>query len=371
MKKIAMYYSASLIHARETGGIRRFKELVRELPQYCSLTLLSADDGYEIKKCFDSVNHVGKSHKNSSNKEIINMLKNLRWLKAARENDFDKIIVFEAPSCLALWLCGYKHIVLLIRKNLIQVERIRQREHFVPAKYVFALMCKHLIEGWALLISEKTIVQCSNDFEELRKRHIFLTSIIAKKTIIQVNNANPSWIKKSDSEYKNNPVFTVGTVNDFRGVLKGCDIFLEACASLLDDGIKIIAIIAGDGKLYEEYKQKYSNYESIIFVGRIADSISFMRKCDLIVVPSRTDSCPNTVIEAMNAQVPVIGSNCGGIPDILPMSALFNPNPLDLSNMIKKYMKSDCRKELLQLENQYKERLTFDWVKRIFEIAIT
>ncbi|MFK7759470.1 MAG: glycosyltransferase [Phycisphaerales bacterium] len=43
--------------------------------------------------------------------------------------------------------------------------------------------------------------------------------------------------------------------------------------------------------------------------------------CDALVLPSREDNLPNTMIEALACGIPVIGSNIGGIPDcVLPES---------------------------------------------------
>ena len=95
-----------------------------------------------------------------------------------------------------------------------------------------------------------------------------------------------------------------------------------------------------------------------------------LKQCDLLVVPSLADSCPNTVMEALYNEVPVIGSNAGGIPEILlHENALFELNVCSLKERILSY--KDNNKALHELKEQQKHRkdeLTFDWAARIIEI---
>ena len=90
----------------------------------------------------------------------------------------------------------------------------------------------------------------------------------------------------------------------------------------------------------------------------------------MLVVPSLADSCPNTVMEALYNEVPVIGSNAGGIPEILKdESALFELNVCSLKKRILAYKNEE--KALLELKErqmQRKEELTFDWAAKILEV---
>lgn len=59
----------------------------------------------------------------------------------------------------------------------------------------------------------------------------------------------------------------------------------------------------------------------------VADYIQLM---SLLIFPSRfIESQPNVILEAMLMGVPVIGSNIGGIPELLPSDCLFDPKNLD------------------------------------------
>ena len=60
---------------------------------------------------------------------------------------------------------------------------------------------------------------------------------------------------------------------------------------------------------------------------------------DVFVIPSLQDNLPNTILEAMSCEVPVIGSNVGGIPDMVRdgnTGLLFEPgNPSELEQKIR------------------------------------
>lgn len=79
-----------------------------------------------------------------------------------------------------------------------------------------------------------------------------------------------------------------------------------------------IAII-GSGQLEENLKQKYST-EGIHFLGRIAhDKIKdYVSRSKFLVIPSIWyENNPMTIIESYSCGTPIIGSNIGGIPEIL------------------------------------------------------
>jgi glycosyltransferase involved in cell wall biosynthesis len=86
-------------------------------------------------------------------------------------------------------------------------------------------------------------------------------------------------------------------------------------------------------------------------------------------VPSLADSCPNTVMESIYNEIPVIGSKSGGIPEILiDSNSLFNPSEYDLQLKIISLFDYDNLNKILLSQKKIKEELTFDWVMKISEI---
>lgn len=109
---------------------------------------------------------------------------------------------------------------------------------------------------------------------------------------------------------------------------KGQDILLNTAVYLLEKGYKNLRFyIIGDELFKNEnkYKEglyqisKISNLENYItFTGRRSDIPNILSFLDVIVVCSRCpDSLPTVVLEAMAMSKVVIGTNIGGIPEMI------------------------------------------------------
>lgn len=101
--------------------------------------------------------------------------------------------------------------------------------------------------------------------------------------------------------------------------LKGVDLFLEAldhASSSLDQSLS--AVLVGDGPDLERYKKQardLSNGVSVKFYDPMPAREAFGLGKTL-VVPSRAESMPYIVLEALAAQRPIIATRVGGIPEI-------------------------------------------------------
>ncbi len=101
--------------------------------------------------------------------------------------------------------------------------------------------------------------------------------------------------------------------------LKGVDILLEALATASAAiGRPLKAVLVGSGPdrgLLEARASRLSIADQVVFAGALAARTAFALG-RILVVPSRAESLPYVVLEAAGAQVPMIATNVGGIPEI-------------------------------------------------------
>jgi glycosyltransferase involved in cell wall biosynthesis len=130
-----------------------------------------------------------------------------------------------------------------------------------------------------------------------------------------------------DSEFT--PITTKNDARDllFLGMLrdlKGVDVFLEAIAKLeAAYGRKLSAHVVGQA-------EEPGHYEALATNLGIADRIAFsdpipareaFATARMIVVPSRAESMPYVVLEAIAAGMPIIATDVGGVPEIFGPAA--------------------------------------------------
>lgn len=113
-------------------------------------------------------------------------------------------------------------------------------------------------------------------------------------------------------------------------VLKGVDVLIDALA-ILNRRTAVSAAIVGDGPDREAFLSQISERG---LTGRVAiyppmPAQDALRLGHVMAVPSRAEALPYVVLEAVAARKPIIASDVGGIPEILPASCLVPPNNAD------------------------------------------
>ena len=137
---------------------------------------------------------------------------------------------------------------------------------------------------------------------------------------------------------------------------------LDAASRLIEQADNIRLIVIGGGKLLSSYAQKYSKYKQIEFWGYQENPIQYLGNADLLVVPSLVDSFPNTIMEGLFLEIPVIGSRRGGIPEMLRYEALlFEPEADQLFHKIAFLLDNNTYEKYRELCLKRKEALRFDW----------
>lgn len=122
---------------------------------------------------------------------------------------------------------------------------------------------------------------------------------------------------------KNNCKFVIGFVGAIID-LKGWRYILEAYNLLknnYDNEIEIIIAGAGPQENIEDLKRviklnKIKN--NVNFMGLVEDAgKNLMPFIDILILPSKSEGLPMTLIEAQGNGVPILATKVGGIPEIL------------------------------------------------------
>lgn len=373
MKVLVMYTVASYGKENPTGGTKRYLELIYGLVEKGNIVHLFIPRDAELRKHNNLIRHdINRCLIRSFliPNGFLNFIINFKILSSIRDIDYDAIISFDVPYSIQLSFLRLKKLFLFIRQDLIEYRKIGIGfENLLKRIYLGFLKA---MERATLLHSHRIIVQCKYDKDVLVKRHGKLKELINQKIVILNNNVNPSWIasrKYVNSERKANKNIKIAFVGNLDDSRKGLSILLEAVAILLEENVNLSLQVIGDGQFLGRYKKRYRNQANVEFLGMIKDPISVINNCDLMVVPSLADSFPNTIMEAFSLELPVIGSDVGGIPEMLKYEDLvFSPNVADLVVKLREIVHCDKLELYREYSRERKKELTFDWVKRVCEL---
>jgi glycosyltransferase involved in cell wall biosynthesis len=101
---------------------------------------------------------------------------------------------------------------------------------------------------------------------------------------------------------------------------KGVDVMIEALGRMAADGSDASLVLAGDGperKGLEALAARTGVTDSVTFLGSVLPIEPFYPLLDLLVIPSRSEGLPNVLLEALRADIPVVSTRVGAVPEVL------------------------------------------------------
>lgn len=107
---------------------------------------------------------------------------------------------------------------------------------------------------------------------------------------------------------------------------KGLHVLLEA-AERLDTSSGFTLHVAGDGAQMDSLRERYGHHEWVTFHGYVGQSevAALMGASHVLCVPSIwNENAPGVIVQALGAGLPVLGSNTGGIPELIGTSGAGN-----------------------------------------------
>ncbi len=129
-------------------------------------------------------------------------------------------------------------------------------------------------------------------------------------------------------------------------------------------------IIFGDGKEKNNLLKLIRDEkltDRVFLVGKIPHSElhTHLSKCDLMIVPSLYEPFGITILDGFNTNIPVIGSNIGGIPELLEPDQLFKAG--DISDIVIKAIDALKNKDKI-IKSQNNKLTNYSWNKIVADL---
>jgi glycosyltransferase involved in cell wall biosynthesis len=117
--------------------------------------------------------------------------------------------------------------------------------------------------------------------------------------------------------------FRIGFIGSLSILYKAPDVLLRAASLCRSRGLSFEIVLVGDGRHADSMKALASRLglgDRTQFLGQLPFGkavFDFLDSVDLFVMPSRAEGLPRALLEAMARGCPCIGSEVGGIPELL------------------------------------------------------
>lgn len=289
-------------------------------------------------------------------------------LKITRKNKIDSIITFSPIECILPIIIRpfikKTKIIIQIHGDAISGIEVNVKNKYKKHIYVFILK---IIEKIVVKYADLIIFVSEYD----RKRVLERTSInCMAKTKVIYNNINTARVLSLSVEpaYSfGNDLKVIGFVGSLYEEGKGLKYLLESFVKIKTSIPNTLLVLIGTGPDLLKLKQLSTSLgieKSVIFLGQKENPLKYMKGFNLMVLPSLHEACPLVILESLYVGTPIVGSNVGGIPELLKYDDLLFA-PANVDDLTKKLY------DILSNENYYnqiknecsdrKKYFEFDW----------
>jgi L-malate glycosyltransferase len=198
--------------------------------------------------------------------------------------------------------------------------------------------------------------------EGLQKARILIAC--PNKGRVILNSIRPEDYSEGTQEF-DVPHPIIGSLAVFKNK-KGIEVLLCAFSMLLQQYptahlLLVGFVIPGEQNSFETLIEKYNLNDRITVTGRIPvhDALRYIRAMDIFAFASLHDGCPNTVLEAMLAGVPIVATRSGAVPQLIEdgiHGLLVRPgSAMELCEAMVKMLDDDTNRQ--EFEKQAQQRV--------------
>lgn len=101
---------------------------------------------------------------------------------------------------------------------------------------------------------------------------------------------------------------------------KGHDVLFDAIASISDEGLRPDVLLVGGGELANSLAataDRLGISSNVFFLGQQVNPHPFVRAADFVIVPSRWEGLPMSILESMAQGKAIVSTNVGGIGGVI------------------------------------------------------
>jgi len=148
----------------------------------------------------------------------------------------------------------------------------------------------------------------------------FLSKETAQNTL-ESRMKNPAFAKASADRQELGESIIVGTIANLYAT-KGLEYLIEAASKLAQRSTlnTVRFVVIGEGKeraKLEVLIEKYRLQDHFSLIGRIENAAQYLKAFDIFILPSVKEGMPWVILEAMAAELPVIATSVGAVPEII------------------------------------------------------
>jgi glycosyltransferase involved in cell wall biosynthesis len=206
--------------------------------------------------------------------------------------------------------------------------------------YIFAEILSSFFIDYHICVSQKDLKIGEQKYilRDPKRYNVIYNGINANANLLLEKDAARKFITKKIEQGLDEDDVIFGTIANLY-VAKGLTYYVQAAKILKEKvGEKFVCVIFGEGKLHTELENKIKELgldQNFYLLGRTENAVQYLPGLDAFVLPSVKEGLPYALVEATLAELPIIATNVGGIPEMsrnFKMNLVEAKNPQELSD---------------------------------------
>ena len=207
---------------------------------------------------------------------------------------------------------------------------------------------------------------------EYDKEIAIKNKIACEKKLITIHNGidikNINFLSKEEAQKKlinKTSPLVIGAIAEWTKN-KGLKYFLKAIRKVKDKKFDVILIGSGENPDKEKIYKLTEKHTNIYLIEFIPNAVKYIKAFDIFVLPSIKEGLPYTILESMAAEVSIIATNVGGIPETISSNLIQSKNSRILAEKITEIINNDSEKNRITIqENRERLKQEFNLEKMI------